>query len=114
MKKLALPLLLLLGACNGTAVPQPPAGVLAKDSMATLLVQMHLAEARASLSNMQGDSSHLYFVALRDSILAGHGMDTSRFNRSFRWYADNPSAADAVYQQVVDSLGVRELNLKIE
>lgn len=85
---------LLLIAGPGCSDEKPP---LDRATMRTLLVDLHIAEARL---NTPGLDTRLP----RDSILARHGVPAAQFDSAHAYYARHPNAYHAIYESVVDSL----------
>ena len=110
MKKVFLALV-FFAACNKPA--EVPSWVIPENKMVSMLVQIHIAEARVSLKNLPADSSNKYFVYLKEKIYAGYKIDSSTFKKSFRYYANDAKQLDKIYASVVDSLSLRETLKKI-
>jgi hypothetical protein len=84
----------LLIASAGCSDEQPP---LNRDTMRTVLVDLHIAEARLSTPGLDTRLP-------RDSILARHGVAPARFDSARAYYTRHPDAYHALYEEVVDSL----------
>jgi hypothetical protein len=103
---------LFLSSCINNETPKD---ILAKDKMISLLIDIHLAEAKSSFSTLQGnDSIYSYFRILKDSIMIKHKTDTVEFNKSFNYYVSNPVKMEEIYAAVVDSLSLRETLKKVD
>ena len=103
-------LLLLSGlaACVQTTV-KPPADVLSPPAMTKVLIDLHIAEAKALQTRSPGDTVAVVYEILRKSVLERNHTDTATFYRSFSWYATHTNEFDKIYEDIVDSLGVREV-----
>ena len=84
----------LLIASAGCSDEQPP---LDRDTMRAVLVDLHIAEARLSMPDVDTRLP-------RDSIMAQHGVAPARFDSAQAYYARHPDAYHALYEEVVDSL----------
>lgn len=107
----ALALLLLLAAAGcerPEQVPQPP-HLLPKDQLVSLLVQIHLLEARVENSRLSPDSARaLYLSQQRELFWRNNVPPTdSTFERSYRYYATHNKDLDEIYAVVLDSLAAR-------
>lgn len=99
---LGLALLALLPACGGALEePRPP---LADSTLVTVLADLELLQARAELGLPVTPE-------LRDSVLAAHGLDSTRYHEVMSWYAEHPEALAALYGAVVDRLNQDRLPL---
>lgn len=92
--------LLLLSSCNSD---KPP---VAEDKMAAVLVDLHLAEARAmqipadSNSIPTGLGRNLDSLAVfYQSVLHHHNLDTASFRKALDWYTVHPEVLDSVYKK---------------
>ena len=100
---------LLLAILTGCSIPEevaPPAQLLSKDELATLLVQLHLLEARVESSRLSPDSARALFQQQKSEILRKNNVSEkdSVLQRSYRFYAINNKDMDEIYKVVVDSL----------
>ena len=86
--------LLLLAACSDLASEAPP---VPDSTMVDVLVVLHLAEQREAL---QADLS----PALRDSVLARHGLDTATYADAIAFYAAHPERYAGLYEDVIERL----------
>ena len=110
MKKILF-LFLLLTAC--TESPKPPPGTLDKDRMINILIDIHIAEARAGGAALRSqDSSTVYYKVLEGDVFKKHGVDSTTYYRSYRYYMNNIKEMDQIYAAVVDSLSLRENSIK--
>lgn len=101
MRNLFLIALLSLAACNAG---KPP---VAEDKMAAVLVDIHLAEARASQipadSNGHADMGRNLdsLAVFYQSVLQHHSLDTATFREAMNWYSAHPEQLDSVYKKGV-------------
>ncbi len=110
MKKILF-LFLLLTAC--TESPKPPPGTLDKDRMINILIDIHIAEAKAGgVSLRSQDSATVYYKVLEGDVFKKHGVDSTTYYRSYRYYMNNIKEMDEIYAAVVDSLSLRENSIK--
>ena len=107
---------LLLALLTGCAIPEevkPPPQLLSKDELTTLLVQLHLLEARVESSRLTPDSARALFQQQKSEILRKSNVSEkdSVLQRSYRFYAINRKDMDEIYKNVVDSLERRAAKL---
>ncbi len=93
--------LLFLAACSGDS---PPSGILERQRMINLLVEVHLADG--SLYNQQQlpDSLYKYGAARYLSIFKKLHTDSIQFRKSFKYYTTRPEQLQAMYDEVSQSL----------
>jgi hypothetical protein len=104
---------LLLSAC--IQEEQAPRSVLPKEKMVDILVDIHIAEARANRIQLRSyDSIQAYYKKLETDVYKKHQVDSAIYNKSFRYYMDHIKQMDEIYTAVVDSLNVREKVGKID
>lgn len=65
--------------------------------MVEVFIEIHLAAARQSLD-------YTALPAERDSILARHGLDSTRFQNILDTYAAHPETYSALYAAVLDRM----------
>ena len=107
---------LWLAVLGGCAIPEevpPPAQLLPKEKMVSLLVQLHLLEARIEASRLSPDSARALFQAQKKALLWKSGIKSadSLLEHSYRYYAVSHKDMDEIYKAVVDSLQLRETQL---
>jgi len=107
---------LCLAVLGGCAIPEevaPPRQLLPKDKMVSLLVQLHLLEARVEGSRLPPDSARALFQAQKTALLWKNDLKAadSLLEHSYRFYAVNNKDMDEIYKAVVDSLERREAQL---
>jgi hypothetical protein len=110
--RLLLPLLLvltgLLTQCQRPEEAQPPQPLLPKDKMVSLLVAMHLTEARVEGANLPPDSARALYQRLHKDILWRRDISDSLFHQSYRYYSVHEKDLDEIYGIVIDSLTARQ------
>lgn len=104
--------LIMLGCVSEQDSVNIPAEVMPLDSLAKVMVQQHLLEAKVLTSGYHADSATAYYHWLQDSLHEKMGTDSGRVNTSFRFYTQYPHLIDRLYAQVVDSLAVNESRMR--
>ncbi len=77
--------------------------------MTSILVDIHVAEAQVEHMGLMADTSLVYFKKLQQDIFKKHKITQKDFYNSYDYYTDNVSELDKIYERVVDSLSVREV-----
>ena len=106
MKKLIIFFLLLSGCISEV---KPPQSVLAKEKMVDILIDIHIAEAKANRIQLRSyDSIQAYYKKLEADIYKKHKVDSVVYRKSFTYYMDHIKQMDEIYAAVVDSLNLKE------
>jgi hypothetical protein len=96
MKRLKPCVLLLIFFFSCTKTPE---GIIPKDQMIRVLTDVHLANSLAAyygnLDTMrQRTSTYL------NAVYQKHEIDSAKFNRSLKYYSENPEILNEIYDQV--------------
>ncbi|MBC6989326.1 DUF4296 domain-containing protein [Hymenobacter sp. BT491] len=112
MKKLPAGFLLFLSlalaCCQRPEEPTPPARLLPKEQMESLLTELHILEARVDAVNLPQDSARALYNTLQKEVFQRRGITDSVFKQSYRYYAIHNKDLDNIYGSVIDSLTKRE------
>lgn len=110
MKKSFLILLvgLLLQACTSPVEPAP-ADIIPEKKMTAILVDIHIAESRIENMGLPYDTGAVYYQRLQQQIFKKHQVAPDKFFNSYDYYVRNVSELDKIYEKVVDSLSVKEV-----
>ncbi|QHL86203.1 DUF4296 domain-containing protein [Nibribacter ruber] len=110
--KNSLPFFLLSLVLLGCAPEvKTPADLVSEDKMTSVLLDVHLAEARIGRTILQYDTSRMVFKHVQKEILKKHQLTDSSFRHSYDYYLDNPALLDRIYEKVLDSLSLMEAKL---
>jgi len=82
--------------------------VLDKSKMATVLRELHKAEAYVNTNFQYNDSSKYVYKKLEDSILTANGTQLVAFDSSMAYYGRNIKLLDEIYAEAIDSLSLEE------
>lgn len=107
MKKVFLAvLLLILAGCKSE--PEPPEGVIPKEKMISLLIDIHILEAKAASLKMNKDSVRAFFPKVEQRLFEKYGISDSVYYKSFEYYLNDIVQMEEIYTAIVDSLSLRE------
>ena len=91
----------LLAFLSCTSSSKSPEDLMSKETMAAILTDIHLAEARITKMNLRSmDSSVVIFNKLQQDIWDKHNTDSSYYRKSYAYYASNPEKLSEVYEIV--------------
>ncbi len=112
MKKLflAFSLIWLLGC--GKEKEEAPADLLPQGKLTSILADIHIAESRVEMMRISPDSAQVVFKRLQKEILNKHKVTDSQFLKTYTYYLNHVQALDKMYEGLVDSLGMREINME--
>ena len=105
---LAILFLILTQACTSPVEPAP-ADVLSPRKMTGIMVDIHVAESRIETMGLVSDTAAVYFKNMQDEIFKKHQITEQQFYKSYDYYLHNVSELDKIYEKVVDSLSVTEV-----
>jgi len=77
--------------------------------MTGILFDLHVAEARIERLGVIMDTGTVYYKNLQRKILKKHGVNATSFYTSYDYYLKNVSELDKIYEKVIDSLTVLEV-----
>jgi hypothetical protein len=101
-------LALLLVGCQPAANPKP-AQLLSQTQMASILADIHVAEAQVDHQFPSRDTARMAFSLLEKQIFAKHAVTDSLFRQSYDYYLLHLKELDQIYEGVVDTLNLRQL-----
>ena len=85
-----------------------PVGVLSPKELTKVMMELYLAEARASGQSMIKDSVMKYFKPAEQKLLAREGVSDSIMRITYQYYIERPEEFEKIYDSVIDSLSLRE------
>ncbi len=101
-------ILLLLNSCNRSPASKE---FLSEDLMVAILIDVQVAEGKASTLPISYDSSKVLYHLLEKDIFLKHGVSDSVFTTSMAYYLEDAEKMDRIYARIIDSLVVLENNL---
>ena len=99
---------LLFYTCTSPISPPPP-DLLPDAKMVSVLIDLHVAEAQVERMALINDSASIYYKDLQKAIFKKHKIKEKDFYKSYDYYLHNVSELDKIYEKVIDSLSVREV-----
>ncbi|MFM8740099.1 MAG: DUF4296 domain-containing protein [Cytophagales bacterium] len=107
---LGLLVLVFMAACGGRE--EKSAAVLTKEKLTALIIEMYLAEAKMDATSLPRDSTIKFFVPREKKILEKLGIPDSTLKITYDYYLQHPKEFEEVYDAVIDSLNLREQQIK--
>ncbi|MBL3656194.1 DUF4296 domain-containing protein [Fulvivirga sediminis] len=101
--------LFLVGCSSSDDVPE---GILHKDEMISIMLDMYLAEGKVNNLRITRDSSLAIFNAYEKALYDKHKVSDSVYRESLTYYYDHPIQLEMVYESVLDSLNLKQERLK--
>ena len=110
MKKLFLAFSLFgLLSCSEEKQPKAPADLLPPAKLTSILADIHIAESRVELMRVSPDTANVIFKRLQEEIFQKHQVNQAEFTKTYDYYLNNINALDKIYEGLVDTLGMREI-----
>lgn len=105
-----IPALFFLIILHGCSIAESVTGPeYNEDTMAEILTEIHLAEAKVSKMRFRSpDSSSMVFKTLENQILKEHNIDTLEYRISYEYYASDVKMWKRIYQKVNENLNSKE------
>ncbi len=104
-KYLFLVMALLFTQCKKEKKPE---GLLERDEMVSLMVEMYLAEAKISISRISRDSAAKLFAPFEEAELTDRGLSDSTLKANYEYYLQKPKELEQILDAVIDTLNLRE------
>lgn len=94
----------LILSCTAPEDAQPD-NLISEARMATILTEIHLAEARVSRIGLgSSDSSNIVYKRLERQIFRKFQVDTSAYTKSYVYYSSHPRQMEIIYKQITENL----------
>ncbi len=84
-----------------------PDDVIPPEKMTAILIDIHLLEEKINYLRLDQDTSLMLYKAYEFDLLKKHNVDTTLYQRSYKFYASEVRHMTKIYEAVVDSLNVR-------
>ena len=81
-------------------------GIIPKDKMVDILIDMHIYEEAISELPYEKDTLKAIFKMKESEIFESYSVTEEIYRRSYSHYFFNPKELDNIYQVVIDSLSV--------
>lgn len=95
--------------------PTPPDNVIDLKTMAKILADIHITEAKVNRLSFQSyDSTRVVYLEYERRILAKYKTDTTRYKESYRFYVQNPELMVKVYDETLNILDERKKKKQIK
>ncbi len=89
-----------------------PEGVLDKDKMTEVLMEIHILEAKIQKLYLPLDSGMVVFKHYETKLLEDLGISQETYDQSLIYYVDHSEELGTIYDQIVDSLMLKHNTIK--
>ncbi|MBD1392136.1 DUF4296 domain-containing protein [Mucilaginibacter glaciei] len=89
--------LLIIAGCSNDG---PPPGVLPKENMINLLMDIHLVDGQLYAIPQQQDSIYKYGTARYQAVFKQYHTNDANFKKSLNYYAKQPEVIQAMYDAI--------------
>ena len=105
--------LVFLGCCLAALLAlsceeKRPEGILSKDQMVSALTDFYLKEAKVNSLGLLTDSSTTLMRYYKEQYARNKNFTDTTLDISYQYYLNRPLELSAIYDQVIDSLVLRE------
>ncbi len=90
-----------------------PENFINKNDMINILIDLHIAEAKVSVINLQMEEARKNYAIERKIIFKKYKTSQMAFDSSFKYYSLNVKELDLIYTNVIDSLNLMQSLNKI-
>ncbi len=105
-------LIIFLTNC-GNSKTNIPENILSREKMRAILIDIHLLEGKISESGYANNDTAIFnYTKESDIIWKKHKIDSVRFRKSFKYYSENTKVFAQIYQEIIDSLSLKEVKAK--
>jgi len=96
-------------SCSDEKLPE---GVLDKDKMTEVLMEIHILEAKIQKLYLPLDSGMVLFKHYETKLLEDLGVSQETYDKSLVYYIDHSEEMGEIYNQIVDSLLLKQNTIK--
>jgi len=106
MKKwLTIVVIFFLAGCARTELPED---IMSEENLATLLLDMYIAEGRLNNRSASDFLPREIYPLYHQRILEKHNISDSVYMKNMEYYLTEPMAMNRVYDIIIDSLKLRQ------
>jgi hypothetical protein len=91
-----------------------PEGILNKEQMTEILLDIYYAQAKVDNARLKRDSSEQLYLYYQDYLLEQSDLDSATFYKSITYYLDHPKEFDVINEIVLDTLNLRLQKLEAQ
>ena len=114
-KKIFLHLAIISTLISCIGDPASPSDVIDINTMAKILADIHITEAKVNRLSFQAyDSTRVVYLEYERRIMAKYKVDTARYKASYQFYVQNPSLMVKVYDETLNILDEKRKNKQIK
>jgi len=99
--------LIILSFLLACSIPKEgiPEGILSQNEFASILKEVHLAEATFELQKTNGkEDAENALTKSYQTIFSSHNINETIFQRTLEYYANHPSELDEIYADVIEGI----------
>jgi len=101
-------ILFLFISCSQKKLESKPSGLLSKDKMTDVLVDIHLAEGAADNRKLKSGQIDLMMTTRYKELFQKHEITYEEFKVSYDYYMNHAEELAEIYTEVVNKLTTRE------
>ena len=89
-----------------------PKAIIAKDTMALILQDIHIIESGLSVAKNNGLDANKYIAPYYKALLKKYKISENRLKNSVNYYGENPQYLDEIYQNISPELEKQQMILR--
>lgn len=103
-------LTLLISQCKSgpRRYADEPRKIIPRPKMQAVLTDIHIAEGAAKADSIPRDSSDYYARVYHKAVLEKHNLSREKYQRSIRYYVENPDVMVSMYEPMMKELKARK------
>ncbi|RIJ41782.1 DUF4296 domain-containing protein [Pontibacter oryzae] len=90
-----------------------PDNLIPESKLVPILADIHMTEALIESNVIYPDTALMVFNKEQEEIFEKYGVTSESFKETYRYYLQNLTEMDALYETVVDTLSLRETKIQI-
>jgi hypothetical protein len=102
---LAILSVFIISSCSKSAIKIPD-GIIAKDSMMFIMMDVHIAES--GVKTLNADSTSINNKTYYEFIFKKYHISEAQFQKSLTFYTNNPELLEEIYTKMIEEMSRKE------
>ena len=105
-------IIVIFSACESKDSSKVPNGIIPENNMIQIIAKLHIVDATISVKHFNLRKNNKRIAKYYNYVLKKYGYDRAQFNKSVRFYSDNPERFDKMYDKVIEILTKKQGTIK--
>lgn len=105
-------IIVLFSACESKDSSKVPDGIIPESKMIPIIVELHIVDATISIKQFNIRTNNKRIEKYYNYVLGKYGYDRVQFNKSVKFYSENPERFDKMYDKVIEKLTKKQETIK--